>query len=381
MLRDVQEMNVYYEKILGSIQARFKALISRQDICQSCHKEDVQLDVINLLECLIGVTKGCQMVTVQVLFQFIAPILSEMSVFLKLFNNYQIVVQLILNLFGQCAKNMLCFLTQLDSKKLYECALATIQSYVKCNANKFTRNVSDDTDSSYEDLVLILNLLIAILSKDCVDLSPNNDEEITITASDVSLFGLNFIMPLMTVDLLKYPSLCSKYYKLLVLINDIYPEKICNISSDLLQNLFSSIELGLNQFDSDIVQNCLDFVQGMSVYFFKNNLANTNVCQAMRPFLKMIMNLVLTNQISSDLISSTSICIYSLICCYKDEYRRFVEEFVGLQPESLVRERLGAAFDNLTLNVAMSAERQAKLKFKDNFERFVANVHGFLLVK
>lgn len=85
---------------------------------------------------------------------------------------------------------------------------------------------------------------------------------IQVTASDVSLFGLKFIMPLMTLELLKFPNLCAQFYRLLVLINDIYPEKICGLPVDLMVNLLRCIELGLTNFGSDIVQACLDFVQG-----------------------------------------------------------------------------------------------------------------------
>lgn len=69
-------------------------------------------------------------------------------------------------------------------------------------------------------------------------------------------------MPLMTLELLKFPNLCAQFYRLLVLINDIYPEKICGLPVDLMVNLLRCIELGLTNFGSDIVQACLDFVQG-----------------------------------------------------------------------------------------------------------------------
>lgn len=33
------------------------------------------------------------------------------------------------------------------------------------------------------------------------------------TAGDVCVYGLQIILPLMTIDLLKLPALCSQYYK------------------------------------------------------------------------------------------------------------------------------------------------------------------------
>lgn len=238
------------------------------------------------------------------------------------------------------------------------------------------------THPHFQDLALVLDLLTFILSKDCIDLcTTTNLEEVTVTASDVSLFGLNFIMPLMTHELLKYPSLCTQYYRLLVLINDIYPEKICNLPADMLRTLLHTIELGLVNFGSDIVQACLDFVQGMASYIFRHKLLDSPFAELLRPFLKLLMDLTLSHQINSDSISSASTCIYTLICCFQEDYQALVRALIQMQSDPLTAERLAAAFNNLTLLVAMTCERQPKLRFRENFDKFIANVHGFLLVK
>ncbi|KAJ8962026.1 hypothetical protein NQ314_005808 [Rhamnusium bicolor] len=380
-LQNPQDMNSYYEMILTPVQQRFKNLLGQEDFTRICHQEKVQKIVIDILECFIGIAKGSQMASVEILFHFLAPMLSELPVFLTVYSNYQVIVQLILELFGQCAKYMLCYLSPIDSKRLYESSLATVQAYAKCNAGRLsTESIAEE--NSFQDLALVLDLLTFILSKDCIDLCTNtNNEEINVTASDVSLFGLNFIMPLMTMDLLKYPSLCAQYYRLLVLINDIYPEKICNLPSDLLHTLLRSVEIGLTNFGSDIVQACLDFVQGMATYTFRHNLLNTPFSQGLKPFLKLLMDLTLSHQINSDLMSSASTCIYALVCCYQDEYQMLVQSLIQVQSDPMTAERLAAAFNNLMLNVATTCERQPKLRFRDNFDKFIANVHGFLLVK
>ncbi|KAJ8950697.1 hypothetical protein NQ318_012777 [Aromia moschata] len=71
------------------------------------------------------------MASVELLFHFLAPMLSELPVFLAVYTNYQVIVQLILELFGQCAKYMLCYLSPVDSKRLYESSLATVQAAVR----------------------------------------------------------------------------------------------------------------------------------------------------------------------------------------------------------------------------------------------------------
>lgn len=321
------------------------------------------------------------MKTAHTIFNFLAPILSELSVILSMYSDYQIIIQLILELFGQCARNILCYLPHLDTKRLYESTLSIVQTYAKSNANRFTSEVFSE-ESTFQDLVLVIELLTNILSKDCLDLCPQTvTEDLTVTAADVSLFGLNFIMPLMTIDLLKYPMLCQLYYRLLVLIIDIYPEKICSLPENLLNQLLSSIELGLTQFSSEIVQSCLDFLQGMATYIFKHSLQESNIHSILKPFLKLLLDLTLSHQINSDVITIASTTVYSLICCYPDEYQGLVQNLIQMQSDTLVAERLAAAFNQLTLNIPLNCERLPKLKFRDNFDKFIANVHGFLLVK
>lgn len=380
-LSDPQQANSYFEQILKPVQVRFKTLLGQENFNRIYQEENIKKEVIDILECFIGVAKGSLMSTVQILFDFLAPMLGELPVFLSLYNNYQVIVQLILELFGQCAKYMLCYLNQLDSKRLYESTLGTVQAYAKCNANRLSTEALQE-ENSFQDLELIMDLLTFTLSKDCLDLSPQNvEEEVTVTAADVSLFGLNFIMPLMSVDLLKYPTLCTQYYRLIVLINDIYPEKICNLPEHLLTQLLRSVELGLTQFGSTIVQACLDFIQGMATYIYRHSMQNTGFYQALMPFLNILWDMILSHQINSDMMSTASTCVYSLICCYPAQYDMYVQRLVQTQSDPMVAERLATAFRQLMENIVMNCERQPKLKFRDNFDKFIANVHGFLLVK
>lgn len=379
-LTDAQEANAYYEQILKPVQLRFKTLLGQENFNRVYQEENVKKEIVDILECYIGVAKGSFISTVQILFEFIAPLLSELPVFINLYHNYQVIVQLILDLFGQCAKYMLCYLNQLNSKRLYESTLATIQVYAKCNSNRLSIEALQE-ESNLQDLELIMDLLIFVLSKDCFDLSPQTNEDITVTAADVSLFGLNFIMPLITIDLLKYPDLCAQYYRLIVLINDIYPEKICSLPETLLHQLLESVKLGLSQFGSTIVQACLDFIQGMASYVYRHGMQNTNFSQALLPFLPLLLDMILSHQINSDMISTASTCIYCLICCYNDQYNLYVQNLIRSQTDPLIAERLATSFSSLMENIVLNCERQPKLKFRENFDKFIANVHGFLLTK
>ena len=93
------------------------------------------------------------------------------------------------------------------------------------------------------------------------------------------------------------------------------------------------------------------------------------------------MNLTLSHQTNSDLIHHAGIPLYYLICCYQEQYQQLVQNLLASQTDSQVAERLAVAFTALTSNIELNTERVHRLMFRDNFDKFIVNVQGFLMVK
>lgn len=93
---------------------------------------------------------------------------------------------------------------------MFQACLHTIQTYARCNSNRLTVDTTAEEDS-FQDILLLMKLLTNLLSKDIFDLSlpdPDSSREQPFTSVNVFLYGLNIVMPMMTIDLLKFPSLC-----------------------------------------------------------------------------------------------------------------------------------------------------------------------------
>ena len=65
----------------------------------------------------------------------------------------------------------------------------------------------------------------------------------------------------------------------------------------------------------------------------------------------------------------------------QSDYEQLVSELIASQDNDLTQQRLRAAFAQLTEGVELSAARAHKIKFRNNFEEFIAEVRGFLHVK
>ena len=135
-----------------------------------------------------------------------------------------------------------------------------------------------------------MELVTTISSKEFIDLAPPdaNAPEEGVSASDVCLHGLNLIMPLMSAELLKFPSLSLQYFKTITLVCELYPDKICNLNSDLQKNLMASLELGLTGIGVDTVYTlCCDFIQVLCSHIHRTKKTDVSIYEALRPFLKV----------------------------------------------------------------------------------------------
>ena len=65
----------------------------------------------------------------------------------------------------------------------------------------------------------------------------------------------------------------------------------------------------------------------------------------------------------------------------QDSYRELVDYLIAAQQDLDNKDRLTVAFTDLTRDLPLTSERSNKIKFKDNFDKFIVNVRGFLLVK
>ena len=73
---------------------------------------------------------------------------------------------------------------QSDSEKLYRLALSSTQAYASHTSGRVTREVSAEEDA-HRDLLLFMELLMNLLSKDIIDLCPFASEGTPISASEV----------------------------------------------------------------------------------------------------------------------------------------------------------------------------------------------------
>lgn len=94
----------------------------------------------------------------------------------------------------------------------------------------------------------------------------------------------------MTVELLKYPTLCLQYFKLIRIISELHVDKIFKLPENLLKTIFTTIELGLNSFGQEIVSLCCYFIRDLAFHIYVKAIAGEIPPESPKLFLKVKQN-------------------------------------------------------------------------------------------
>lgn len=98
---------------------------------------------------------------------------------------------------------------------------------------------------------------------------------------------------------------------------------------------------------------------------------------------QLVITVILTHQVDSYFISNVCISVYYLIFYYQDEYNQIVQNFLSTRSDEQVTQRLANTFKKLTehINFLWKYVCRDKERFKNSFDKFVANLQGFLTIK
>ncbi|MBN3275091.1 XPO4 protein, partial [Polyodon spathula] len=262
---DSETKQQYWTEVLQPLQQRFLNVINQENFQQICQEEEVKQEIIATLEALCGIAEATQIDNVVILFNFLMDFLNNCIGLMEIYKNTPETVNLIIEVFVEVAHKQICYLGESKSMKLYEACLTLLQVYSKNNVGRKRVDVSAEEDQ-YQDLLLIMELLTNLLSREFIDFSdtdevfrgqePGQAADRSVSAADVVLYGVNIVLPLMSQDLLKFPSLCNQYYKLITFICEIFPEKIPQLPEDLFKSLMFSLELGMTSYPFTTFQLC-----------------------------------------------------------------------------------------------------------------------------
>ncbi|KAH0517800.1 Exportin-4 [Microtus ochrogaster] len=209
---DTETKQQYWTEVLQPLQQRFLRVINQENFQQMCQQEEVKQEITATLEALCGIAEATQIDNVAILFNFLMDFLNNCIGLMEVYKNTPETVNLIIEVFVEVAHKQICYLGESKAMHLYEACLTLLQVYSKNNLGRQRIDVTAE-EEQYQDLLLIMELLTNLLSKEFIDFSdtdevfrghePGQAAGRSVSAADVVLYGVNLILPLMSQDLLK----------------------------------------------------------------------------------------------------------------------------------------------------------------------------------
>uniref|UniRef100_A0AAV1V311 Exportin-4 n=1 Tax=Peronospora matthiolae TaxID=2874970 RepID=A0AAV1V311_9STRA len=403
-----QSMRVaHFQAVSLPVEQRLRQLIALPtfDSKQTVNDVHVQEELKLLIGMYSGIARSAEAASHAPITAFCLPALPVIVKIFLIFQGDTQIANLILTFFCLMVEAQLCYLSPRDALQVYTVVDDLVRAYCRHNLGK--KSMQDGTEEeNYDDLLALLTLLSHLVSKDFIDFSEDATTEqeqkdasgASSVVADVVFSGLSQVIPLMTEQLLTYPSLSKQYFTLVSYMVEVYAEKLLSLSSDLFQMLLHSLLVGMRHVSVDVVRNSFQALDELVSYHWKaqqGQKPGLAVHYQQRPgmfmvFLRTIFRMVLFEDYDPVILDACASPLYPLILIEQARYSTLAEEIVHEQEnlDATNQQRLASAFVVLIsflspgdIATGTATTRKMRRQFKTNLYAFVAEVRGFLQVK
>ncbi|KAG7382579.1 Exportin-4 [Phytophthora pseudosyringae] len=397
----------HFQAVSHPVEQRLQQLLAMPNFesKQTTNDVRVQEELKLLVEMYSGIARSAESTSHAPITAFCLPALPVIVKIFHIFQGDSQIMNLILNFFCLMVEAQLCYLSPRDALQVYTASDDLIGAYCRHNLGKKSM-LGDAEEENYVDLLALLTLLSHLVAKDFIDFSEDATTEqeqadatrASSVVADVVFSGLRQVIPLMTEQLLAYPSLSKQYFTLVSYMVEVYAEKLVSLPSELFQMLLHSLLVGMRHVSVDVVRNSFQALGELASYHWKALQSHKPGLEAHRQqhpdmfmaFLRVIFRMALFEDFNPVILDACAGTLYPLILIEQARYSALAEEISHEQEgmDTASQQRLGAAFAELIrfltpadIATGTATTRKMRMQFKTNLYAFVAEVRGFLQVK
>ena len=210
---------------------------------------------------------------------------------LDLYHSYPDVELFILTIFRDLVKNQsIDSLTPENHQLLYQTIHDLIQVYAKNEIGRHRQANSLEEEELFQDLSILLNLLAELITSEyegfgkiCAKieretvLSRIQKSQFEVDVPKVVFVGVNSLLPLITKEMLEYPSICLDYMHLVGLLVDYFPDRLVTLPQTLQSSLLESLLFGTHQPLSRISDYSFKAIQSLGLYNWAQSVSGTAI--------------------------------------------------------------------------------------------------------
>ncbi|ETN75944.1 hypothetical protein NECAME_12016 [Necator americanus] len=224
---------------------------------------------------------------------------------------------------------------------LYRTIVMIVDVYRSEQASRFIGMTENDEDKG-NDLVLFLDILSNVLSKDILE----GGEDNIATGAQVALASLEMLLSVMNESVLKLPDLAMKFFRLVLYLVEFSREALSVMSADLLVALCQCLREGMtSQYGSEIACTSMEALTEVVSYFMVMNLqVSPLLAQQFTDTIPLAFETCLENSCENTIFNEATSCLYSLICFDKVAFDRFVTEMLSSKSNEAASNKLREEF-------------------------------------
>uniref|UniRef100_A0A7N0ZUX4 Exportin-4 n=1 Tax=Kalanchoe fedtschenkoi TaxID=63787 RepID=A0A7N0ZUX4_KALFE len=398
---NIEDSIQYVRNLINHMTTYLIELCKKKDFKHIAQQPDVIFSVTCLLERLRGVAGASQPRIQKAIYEVGSLVLDSILVLLEAYKHEFSVMYILLKFVAEWVEGQIVYLEAQETAVVVNFCMRLLQLYSSHNIGLISVSLSSNLQSEansekYKDLRALVQLLTSLCSKDLVDFSSDSIESPAINISEVIFFGLHIINPLISLELLKYPKLCHDYFSLLSHMLEVYPEMVSQLNSEVFSHIAGTLDYGLHHQDVEVVDMCLRSLKALAAYHYKELSAGkiglaANAAGSTDPngkaqesilsrFLGSLLQLLLFEDYSSDIVSSAADALLPLILAEQSQYQRMCQELIERQVNPAFKSRLANALLSLTSSnqLTSSLDRSNYQRFRRNVQSFLIEVRGFL---
>ncbi|CAI5448696.1 unnamed protein product [Caenorhabditis angaria] len=367
---DLQEN--MFKMILVPLSDQFMAA------CQLESSTAIDSQIVDYLQCFDGVAMGSQSHSAAVLFNFLYNIICQCVPLMRTRSHNEIVVSSILQLlFDVTTKVSIYIDNEEESNRLYATLLQIIDCYRADQMKRFSGMQIDDEDKA-SDLVLFIEILSNILSKDFLALGDANCS----TGAKVVIASLEMLLTIMNEKMLQMPEVAIKFFRLILYLVEYSPEALTEVSDVLMSSLCECMKLGMTgQFGLEITSTSLESLTEIVFHFGgeKNKPRCTvNLAQQFRAMLPTVFETCLENTCETSIYSEACAALYSIIAFEKGFFDEYVGDLLSKKSNEAAKQVLQEAFTDLMKEPPIPGFRRGRIQFRAKMEVFLNKIQGLL---
>ncbi|KAI9022740.1 armadillo-type protein [Phycomyces nitens] len=382
---DANTRDNYFGLIFKMIQKRLGNVLRHPNFQQNFQYAEFMNQVLDSLEMLDGLALACQFNNTLIIFDFCSGFFESLVQLMSLYKDVSQVQLLILQLFVDLAGRLdFGVLGQEQKQMFFRVVIEILRILGAVNqGKKRMHSQEEEEDKPYGDISAALILLSNIMASEFEDFNqnknpvlPNQNEDV----ANVVLFGINVIIPMVDMEMLKIPNLCQEYIKLISHLIEVFPDKLTSLPIDLFNNLMASLEFGIGHDIADINILALHAVAPLALWAHvqqQSNHGNLGLLQqALSKFLGQLLKVLLFEHLDGQVVDAATEALLALICSQRDDYMVIVNQIIGQQPAD-IQSRLLFAFQ--TLDQATPTQLAYSLPPSRNAPGFREALLGFLM--